>query len=370
MSETMKGRSFATLVEFLLVMYSSKRSAQTKDHLIIDDKAIPWSSIDHIAVKKSAFGNRYLAVYFRDDTPPEGFDVRSIDKREAFLRHLRDNAAEKGFAFTVDEGVQIKEEGEEPRKGVIQTLKEHVEESQNQPEITFTSRQKKGAALFLAGATFCGVSYFLGAYTAVSLFIVILVHEGGHYAALKWFNIKVAGAFVIPFLAGVVPGEELPTPGVEAAVSLAGPAAAIGLNVVGFLLWGVNSVIFVPAGITSVNEFLEPLVLINVSLNLLNLMPLVPLDGGRILRAALVRGRKSYIPVALVTAVVGIGLGVLFQSWILMIITFIGLGSLIQKMRDMKEEDGAPPTVGKSFAMLLAWGMVMFLLLVTAAFAF
>ena len=90
----------AILALFAVMKYFSRHAGHTKKHLVIDHEAIPWSNIDHIILKRSPLGNRYLAVYFKDNTPPKGFDIQYIDKKEELLRYLKDSAPEKGFTFT------------------------------------------------------------------------------------------------------------------------------------------------------------------------------------------------------------------------------------------------------------------------------
>ncbi|MBU7027739.1 MAG: hypothetical protein HXS48_12455 [Theionarchaea archaeon] len=90
----------AILAFFAVIRHFSRHAEHTKEHLVIDHEAIPWSNIDHITLKRSPLGNRYLAVYFKDNTPPKGFDIQYIDKKEELLRYLKDSAPEKGFTFT------------------------------------------------------------------------------------------------------------------------------------------------------------------------------------------------------------------------------------------------------------------------------
>jgi hypothetical protein len=64
----------------------------TEEYVIIQGTTIPWSTIDHITLKKSVLQNQYIAVYFKDDTLPKGFDIEFIDKKEEFIQYLKDHA--------------------------------------------------------------------------------------------------------------------------------------------------------------------------------------------------------------------------------------------------------------------------------------
>ena len=87
---------------FAVYRHFSKSTEQTLENFIINDEAFLWSNIDCVALKQSELGNRYLAIYFRDDTPPKGFILKYFRNREEFLRDLKDNGAKKRFEFVED----------------------------------------------------------------------------------------------------------------------------------------------------------------------------------------------------------------------------------------------------------------------------
>lgn len=345
----------------LLVLFSFVflyRTRKTEDHLIIRDEAIPWSNIDHITIRESEYGNRFMAVYFRDDTPPKGFDIDLINNKGELIRIIQENAEEKGYTFTSEIDVEtIVKEREKPKLfEVIQ--KEEKEKEEKKPEITLSPAQKSFAIIFLAVVFFLGIYLVFGMKMAVSLLVIILVHESGHLIALKWFHLEVHGVFFIPFVgAGVLPKEELPSPEVEAAVALAGPAAAVVLNSV---FWGLTPFI---SGTSFLYEVSMYLLSWNFAINLINLMPILPLDGGRIVRAALLRGRKSLIPVLAITVGTGLAVGVFFGNICFPVIALIGLVSLVQSYKKMKEVH--PPAWWESLIMLVTWVVIIFLLWAT-----
>ncbi len=106
---------------------------------------------------------------------------------------------------------------------------------------------------------------------AVGLVILILVHEMGHVLELRREGIKASAPMFIPFLGALVAMKQMPKNALaEARVGLAGPV----LGTLGALA---------PLGIYAATE--NPLFLglayTGFFLNLFNLAPVLPLDGGR-----------------------------------------------------------------------------------------
>ena len=122
----------------------------------------------------------------------------------------------------------------------------------------------------------------IGAYTliwgwqfAVGFVVLLLVHEMGHVLQLRREGIKASAPMFIPFLGAVVAMKELPKDAAaEARVGLAGPV----LGSLGAL---------VPLGIYALtgNELFQALAFVGFFLNLFNLLPVLPLDGGRAMAA-------------------------------------------------------------------------------------
>ena len=122
----------------------------------------------------------------------------------------------------------------------------------------------------------------IGAYTliwgwkfAVGFVVLLLMHEMGHVFQLRREGIQASAPMFIPFLGAVVAMKELPKDAAaEARVGLAGPV----LGSLGAL---------VPLGIYALtgNELFQALAFVGFFLNLFNLLPVLPLDGGRAMAA-------------------------------------------------------------------------------------
>jgi Zn-dependent protease len=103
-------------------------------------------------------------------------------------------------------------------------------------------------------------------------FVVLLfVHEMGHVFAARQQGLKVSAPMFIPFLGAFISMKQLPENAwKEAQVALAGPI----LGTLGaFACWGIGS--------ATDSELFVALAFIGFFLNLFNLLPIVPLDGGR-----------------------------------------------------------------------------------------
>jgi Zn-dependent protease len=116
---------------------------------------------------------------------------------------------------------------------------------------------------------------FWGWKFAVGLVLLIFVHELGHVLELRRQGVPASAPLFIPFLGAVVGMKQLPEDAWrEAKVALAGPIlGSAGAAAVWFAGEALDSDLLVALGFTG---FL---------LNLFNLLPIVPLDGGRAVAA-------------------------------------------------------------------------------------
>jgi len=111
---------------------------------------------------------------------------------------------------------------------------------------------------------------------AVALVVVLLVHEFGHAIAMRAFGWKDLSMFFIPFLGAIVTGRPSEVPAWKQVVVLfAGPLPGLIAGIV--LLAGLGHGNVSYAGARGI--WLD-VGLIAVSVNLFNLLPITPLDGG------------------------------------------------------------------------------------------
>ncbi len=134
-------------------------------------------------------------------------------------------------------------------------------------------------ALGLTVVTFAvfvaGYSLSFGWRFAVGFALLLLIHELGHVLQLRREGVRASAPVFIPFLGAIVAMREMPRDAyVEAKVGLAGP-------LVGSL--AAFAVLAVAAYTDS--DLLRALAYTGFFLNLFNLIPVVPLDGGRAVAA-------------------------------------------------------------------------------------
>lgn len=121
----------------------------------------------------------------------------------------------------------------------------------------------------------------------VLLFVCVLIHELVHSINSKRNDIKVKKIVLYPFGGGSIIDFEKVKPEIEFRISLVGPIASL-LIAVGF---GIATIL-TPAGI--IKSTLQLLFLLNVFLGIFNLLPWLPLDGGRALRSYLQKKRSFF----------------------------------------------------------------------------
>ncbi|WP_223642441.1 site-2 protease family protein [Corallococcus sp. EGB] len=152
-----------------------------------------------------------------------------------------------------------------------------------------------------------------GLAVAVGLFVSVLLHEMAHtFYALRHGG-EVRG-ITLMIVGGVSELGEAPRrPRDEALMALVGPLTSLGLAAfLGVLTWGAHGL-----GLFQVQFALFTLAMLNVVLGGFNLLPAFPMDGGRIVRAALTP-RMGVVRATQVAAWLGRLFALAFGVWGLM----------------------------------------------------
>jgi Zn-dependent protease len=142
----------------------------------------------------------------------------------------------------------------------------------------------------------------------VGLLFSIVFHEMSHAAVAQVFGMPIRGITLFIF-GGVAEMHSEPTSALsEFLMALAGPVASAVLGLLFFLLFGFVASSQGPAAVAGVLWYLSCL---NWTLAAFNLVPAFPLDGGRMLRAALWGWRKDLIWATSIAAGAGNIFGIL-----------------------------------------------------------
>lgn len=199
------------------------------------------------------------------------------------------------------------------------------------------------------------VSIAYGAILIAFVFFFVLLHEFGHSLMAQQFGLRVRDITLVPF-GGVARIEQLPTrPSAEALIALSGPLVNLAVVVAAFpfiLLLGITQ------GFTSVGDYfrydlssasfgglLVQLWLVNLLIAFFNLLPAFPMDGGRILRAALSKavGRERATLAAVACGICGaviIGLlGIALDDYLVPLVSAFIIGAAIAEGRAVRLEE-------------------------------
>ena len=188
---------------------------------------------------------------------------------------------------------------------------------------------KYGAILFKLKVftTAASMLVSIAAYTwiwglpfAIGFVLLIFVHELGHVLELRRQGVPASAPLFIPFLGAVVGMKQLPDDAwKEAQVALAGP-----------ILGSAGAAVVWVAAEANGSDLLMALAFVGFFLNLFNLIPIVPLDGGRAVGAL-------HPAIWLLGLLMMVGLAIVSPNPILIIIVILGALELWRRWRERGE---------------------------------
>lgn len=167
-------------------------------------------------------------------------------------------------------------------------------------------------------------------------FVSILVHELGHAVAFRLFGLRPS--ITLHGMGGLTSGSGELSPIRHIIVSLAGPLSAL-------VLLGIPSYLLAQSGqITSIEgrDAVTAAVWINIGWSLLNLLPVLPLDGGQVFAACVEwvnKGKQTRVPemvsiaVAGVLALLALSAGIYFGAMLAVMFVGINVSTLSRSKR-------------------------------------
>ncbi len=194
------------------------------------------------------------------------------------------------------------------------------------------------SAMLTGALTYASFSAIFDLSIAMMLIVVVFLHELGHIIAMRWVGIPVRGMYFIPFFGGVAVGDGFgKTEAARGFVALMGPGAS--MLTTGLFLW---------LSLRNGDPFLSDLALISAAVNGLNLLPILPLDGGRVLQALTSRlPPRGARAVHGATLLLGLGLAGVIRDYLLMALILLIAPSVLS-MRTSTLHKATPLTRGES----------------------
>jgi Zn-dependent protease len=200
--------------------------------------------------------------------------------------------------------------------------------------LVFLASKAKGLLLALTkvkavttlGTMFVSIAAYALAFGwpfAVGFVLLIFVHEMGHVIQLRREGVEASAPIFIPFLGAVIAAKSLGKDAVaEARVGLAGP-----------ILGTIGTLIPLAIWLATGSDLWRAMAYVGFFINLINLLPVLPLDGGR---AMAVLGPKVWIAgilVAIAAAVVFLG------PIMLLLVLLLGGPELYQRFKNRHSEE-------------------------------
>ncbi|MCC5924370.1 MAG: M50 family metallopeptidase, partial [Crocinitomicaceae bacterium] len=180
-------------------------------------------------------------------------------------------------------------------------------------------------------------SILINDYILIGLLLfVLLIHELGHFIMMKLFGYEELNMTFIPFLGAMVQGKKNEYSQKETIIMLmAGPLPGI---IFGLLLinYSINNEI----------AWLVQLSVLLLFLNIVNLLPLDPLDGGQLVKNLFLGNHELFqLVFAIISSIMVIIIGWWFNSWFIMIFGFL-MGFRVKQLhklflirKDLKNEN-------------------------------
>ena len=182
------------------------------------------------------------------------------------------------------------------------------------------------ATLWLYGLTF-------GWRFGIILALVLLAHELGHVLAFRNYGLAVGAPIFLPFLGALTPGGKPANDEEGAYIALAGPLAGMGLAAAALAM-----------GLATHDPFWMLAANISALLNLFNMAPVLPLDGGRIIQAVWPPIVVLALPIFIIVAILA-QLPILPVALIALFSVFWLAGSWRTALASTADSIGAPARI-------------------------
>lgn len=190
----------------------------------------------------------------------------------------------------------------------------------------------KVGKIALAGGSMASYALLFSWEFAAMIMIMLFVHESGHIFAMKREGLKTKGIYFIPFFgAAAVADDAFPSRKSEVYIALMGP------------VWGlILSLIVAVVYLFTINPLFAAAASWMAMVNLFNLLPINPLDGGRVLKSvAFSINSKLGLVFILSSFILIILLIVYLKLYLFFLLLLINVAELAVEYKNRKKaEDG------------------------------
>jgi len=178
----------------------------------------------------------------------------------------------------------------------------------------------KAGKLVLALASFAAYAFLFTWQFAVVIVGMLVIHECGHLRCMKHYGMKTRGIYFIPLVgAAAVAEDNFPSRQAEATIALAGPLTGAVLAAgTGLVYFATRNGAFAAAAAWM------------ALINLFNLLPVVPLDGGRVVKSITCSiGSRTGLAAVIAGMLLGAVLAFTADLWIFVIVIPLGLADYL-----------------------------------------
>jgi Zn-dependent protease len=174
-----------------------------------------------------------------------------------------------------------------------------------------------------------------------AIFACVVIHELSHSLVARRFGREPKSIMLLP-IGGVATIDMMPTkPLQEIVISIVGPATNIVIAIILALVGGSSMAVALKnhSNLTASQIFITDLIAANIILAIFNLIPALPMDGGRVFRSVLalkfgfLRATLWAVTIGKVIAVLFIALGFFYNPWLMLIGLFIFSGANSEKQQ-------------------------------------
>lgn len=178
-------------------------------------------------------------------------------------------------------------------------------------------KSAKVIKVVLAGASLAAYSWLFSVQFALSLIACLVFHEYGHIRAMRYFGMPTKGIYLIPFVGGLALGSgRINTRWQSVVIAMMGPCFGLLLSLVCLLAYWITA-----------EPFFGGLAAFNALLNLFNLLPILPLDGGHLLKG-ITFSMHSKLGIAACAAAIALGVYLSYYFGLVLLGFLLLIGSL------------------------------------------